>query len=95
MKVRLNKFLSESGVASRRKSEEFILEGRVSVNGKTAGELSFIVDEENDIVKVDGERVKPEKRVYFVLNKPKGFVTDTRHEQIRCCRHRLAHVGRR
>ena len=77
MKARLNKFLSESGVASRRKSEEFILEGRVTVNGKTVTELSFIVDEENDIVKVDGERLKPEKKVYFVLNKPKGYVTTT------------------
>ena len=77
MKVRLNKFLSESGVASRRKSEEFILEGRVSVNGRTIIELSFIVDEENDIVKVDGEKVKPERKVYFVLNKPKGYVTTT------------------
>ena len=77
MKARLNKFLSESGLASRRKSEEFILEGRVTVNGKTVTELSFIVDEENDIVKVDGERLKPEKKVYFVLNKPKGYVTTT------------------
>lgn len=83
MKVRLNKFLSESGVASRRKSEEFILEGRVSVNGKKIVELSYSVDDENDIVKVDGERIKPERKVYYVLNKPKGYVTTTDDEKKR------------
>lgn len=83
MKVRLNKFLSESGVASRRKSEEFILEGRVTVNNKTVNELSVVVDEDNDIVKVDGERIKPEKKVYYVLNKPRGYVTTTEDDKSR------------
>ncbi len=83
MKIRLNKFLAESGIASRRKSEEFILGGRVSVNNKTISELSFVVDSDNDIVKVDGEKIKPEKKVYFVLNKPKGFVTTTDDEKHR------------
>ncbi len=81
MKTRLNKFLSESGIASRRKSEEFITTGRVSVNNKTVSELSFVVDDETDIVKVDGEKIKPQKKVYFVLNKPKGYVTTTDDEK--------------
>ncbi|MFZ5947959.1 MAG: pseudouridine synthase [Stygiobacter sp.] len=81
MKIRLNRFLSESGVASRRKSEEFIKEGRVTVNNKQVTELATIIDDEIDIVKVDGEKVKPEKKVYFLLNKPKGYITTTSDEQ--------------
>lgn len=81
MNIRLNKFLSESGISSRRKSEEFIKEGRVSVNNKTVVELSFIVNDETDIVKVDGEKIKPQKKVYFLLNKPKGYVTTTDDEK--------------
>ena len=81
MKVRLNKFLSESGVASRRKSEEFIKEGRVTFTGKTVTELSVIVDTEKDVVKLDGEKIKPERKVYYLLNKPKGYVTTTDDEK--------------
>jgi 23S rRNA pseudouridine2605 synthase len=101
MKARLNKFLAESGIASRRKSEEFITEGRVSVNNKTVKELSFVVDDENDIVKVDGEKVKPQKKVYFILNKPKGYVTTTEDEKGRKivtdligCNQKIFPVGR-
>lgn len=83
MKVRLNKFLSECGIASRRKSEELILQGRVAVNGKTVTKLSYTVDEDNDIVTLDGERIKIEKKVYFLLNKPKGYVTTTNDEKKR------------
>jgi 23S rRNA pseudouridine2605 synthase len=81
MNIRLNKFLSESGIASRRKSEEFIKEGRVSVNNKTVFDLSFVVNDDTDIVKVDGEKIKPQKKVYFLLNKPKGYVTTTEDEK--------------
>lgn len=81
MKIRLNKFLSDCGVASRRKSEDFIKEARIAVNGKTITELSFSIDEEKDIVTLDGERIKPQKKVYFVLNKPKGFITTTSDEK--------------
>lgn len=81
MKIRLNRFLSESGVASRRKAEEFIKEGRVSVNNKIVKELATIIDDENDIVKVDGEKVSPQKKVYFLLNKPKGYITTTEDEK--------------
>lgn len=81
MRVRLNKFISECGIASRRKSEEFIKEGRVNINGKTVTDLSFFVDEENDLIKIDGERVKPQKKIYYLLNKPKGFITTTSDEK--------------
>lgn len=73
--------MSESGVASRRKSEEYIKEGRVTVNNKIVTELATVIDDELDIVKVDGEKVKPEKKVYFLLNKPKGYITTTSDEQ--------------
>jgi 23S rRNA pseudouridine2605 synthase len=81
MKVRLNRFLSESGIASRRKSEEYIKEGRVSVNGRVIFDLATTIDEELDVVKVDGEKIRPEKKVYFLLNKPKGFITTTEDEK--------------
>lgn len=83
MKMRLNKFIAECGIASRRKSESYILEGRVAVNGKTVTQLSFMVDTENDIVTLDGEKLKQEKKVYFLLNKPKGYVTTTSDEKKR------------
>lgn len=81
MKTRLNRYLSECGIASRRKSEEFIKEGRVDINGKTIIDLAFTVDPDKDIVQLDGERIKPEKKVYFLLNKPKGYITSTDDEK--------------
>ena len=77
---RLQKFLAEAGVASRRKSEEYILQGKVEVNGKIVTELGTKVTS-NDIVKYNGKIVKPEEeKVYILLNKPIGYVT-TAHEQ--------------
>ncbi len=81
MKVRLNKFLSECGIASRRKSEEFIIDGRISVNGKRITDLAYTIDEENDVVALDGEKIKQQKKVYFLLNKPKGYITTTNDER--------------
>jgi len=81
MEVRLNKFLAECGIASRRKAEEYILAGRVSVNGRFVTDLATKIDEENDVVVLDGERIKAAKKVYFVLNKPKGVVTTTDDEK--------------
>lgn len=82
-KTRLNKFLAECGIASRRKSEEFITEGRVTVNGKTVTQLAFLIDESKDIVAVDGEKIKVRSKLYFLLNKPKGVVTTVNDEKNR------------
>ncbi len=82
MKIRLNKYISDSGVSSRRKAEEFIVQGRVTVNNKTIKELSFKVDE-NDEVSVDGERIIPRKHVYLLMNKPRGVVTTTSDDKSR------------
>lgn len=81
MKIRLNRFLSEAGIASRRNSEEYIKNGRIQVNGKVVLELATFIDTENDIVAVDGQKVRPEKKIYFLLHKPKGYITSTSDER--------------
>ncbi|MEK6552596.1 MAG: S4 domain-containing protein, partial [Bacteroidota bacterium] len=81
MKIRLNRFLSECGIASRRKSEEFILDGRVQVNGKLIIDLAFFIDPETDQIALDGEKIKPQRKVYFLLNKPKAFITSTEDDK--------------
>jgi len=74
--VRLQKLLAAAGLASRRKAEELILAGRVSVNGKIVTELGTKADPRTDTVTVDGKPLQPAQRfVYFLLNKPKGYVT--------------------
>jgi len=70
--MRLQKYLAECGVASRRKAEELISQGRVKVNGETVTQMGKKVSQ-NDVVEVDGKLVKMEKRkVYIALNKPVG-----------------------
>lgn len=81
--IRLNKFISECGIASRRKADELISQGRVSVNGVTVTKLGIVVNPANDKVKVDGESIREEKKVYFLLNKPKGYITTTKDEKNR------------
>jgi len=74
MQERVQKFLSEQGVASRRKAEEFVKSGQVSINGRKA-KLGDKVDPEKDTVKVYGKVIKAEaKKIYIALNKPKGYV---------------------
>ena len=74
--MRLQKFLAMCGVASRRKAEEIIASGRVTVNGTTITEMGFSVDETKDTVTFDGKKLKPEEnKRYIVLNKPKGYIT--------------------
>ncbi|NPB07381.1 MAG: rRNA pseudouridine synthase [Aquificae bacterium] len=75
MLVRINKFLSEAGVASRRKAERLILEGRVKVNGQVVRSLGTRVDPERDVVEVDGKVVKPQRKRYIILNKPCCYLT--------------------
>ncbi len=76
MDERLQKILSRAGITSRRKAEEYILEGRVTVNGTVVRELGSKADIERDHIKVDGRLVRlPRRQVYLMLNKPRGYVT--------------------
>src|SRR5215510_10517679 len=73
---RIQKILSQAGVASRRASEQLMLEGRVTVNGETVRELGTKADPASDDIRVDGRRIKiAERHVYLLLNKPRGYVT--------------------
>lgn len=84
-KVRLQKFLSEAGVASRRKAEEMIRNGSVKVNGAVA-QIGDSVDPKKDTVTVKGKRVIKERSVrYILLNKPRGYVTTTDDDLGRKC----------
>jgi pseudouridine synthase len=74
LKVRLQKYLAEAGVASRRAGEKIILEGRVEVNGRAARELGAKVDPVQDRVTVDGRAVRVKRKLYVALNKPRGYV---------------------
>lgn len=81
MEERLQKYLANCGVASRRKCEEYILQGRVKVNGETVTELGTKINPENDIIEFENKKVKQSsKHVYILLNKPIGYVT-TSEEQ--------------
>ena len=73
--IRLNKFLSNAGVASRREADQLIELGLVHVNGVVVKELGLKIDPKNDVVKYDDAVLRPEKLRYFLLNKPKGFLT--------------------
>lgn len=82
--MRINKYLALCGVASRRKAEEYILDGLVKVNGNVVKELSTNIDEKKDVVTVSDQAIKPaEKFVYYMLNKPKGYVTSMSDEKNR------------
>ena len=73
---RLQKIIAAAGIASRRRAEELISSGRVSVNGQIVSELGSKADPESDHIRVDGKLLRgPERHVYLVLNKPKGYVT--------------------
>jgi 23S rRNA pseudouridine2605 synthase len=73
--IRLQRFLSQAGIASRRHAEELITEGRVRVNGRVVTELGTKVDPQRDKVVVGGRRLQVEELVYVVMNKPKHSVT--------------------
>ncbi len=83
MMMRLNKFIADCGIASRRKAEEYILQGRVSVNDKIVIDLSYKVNETNDEVSLDGEKLSVKRKLYFLINKPKGVITSTDDEKNR------------
>ncbi|HSE42178.1 MAG TPA: pseudouridine synthase [Acidobacteriota bacterium] len=79
MQVRLQKILSQAGVTSRRKAEEFIRQGRVRVNGKVIYELGTKADPDRDEIHFDGKKIEPKQpRISVLLNKPDGYITSLR-----------------
>ena len=73
--IRLNKYIANSGVCSRREADNFILAGVVTVNGEVVTELGTKVNIYTDDIRFNGERLKGEEKVYIIMNKPKGYVT--------------------
>ncbi len=83
-KVRLAKFMASAGVGSRRKCEELIAEGRVTVNGQPIMTPAYNVDPQRDVVKFEGRELKaPEENVYIMLNKPAGYTCSAKDEHAR------------
>ena len=100
--IRLNKFIANSGVCSRREADNLITMGLITVNGKSVTELGFKVKPSDD-VRYEGRRLNAEPMVYILLNKPKGFITTTDDPQERntvmkliegACKERVYPVGR-
>jgi len=100
--VRLNKYIAVSGVCSRREADQLITAGLISVNGKTITELGTKVKPGDD-VRYNGERLRNERKVYLLLNKPKDYVTTTDDPKERrtvmlliknACKERIYPVGR-
>jgi 23S rRNA pseudouridine2605 synthase len=80
--MRLNKFLSSCGVASRRKCDEIIESGKVSVNGRVVKELGTVINEQKDIVEYEGKRLQlSQDFIYLKLNKPKGYICSNSDEK--------------
>lgn len=84
MEERLQKYMASCGVASRRKCEEFIIEGKVKVNGKVVNTLGEKINGEKDVVEFQGKRIfREEKKIYIALNKPIKYVTTVKDEKDR------------
>ncbi|RYU85903.1 pseudouridine synthase [Mucilaginibacter terrigena] len=81
--IRLNRYIANAGICSRRKADELIAAGVVSVNGEVISELGHKVDPLKDLVRYNGEALKREKNVYVLLNKPKDYITTTDDPQER------------
>lgn len=82
MEERLQKYMASCGVASRRKCEEIILEGKVKVNGILVNEVGVKIDPLKDIVEYDGKIIsKEENKVYIMLNKPEGYISSVKDEK--------------
>lgn len=80
--IRLQKYLAEAGIASRRKAEEYILQGKVKVNGSVVTELGTKVNPETDKVEYNGQQIKRqnEEKIYILLNKPIDYVTTVKDQ---------------
>jgi len=81
--IRLNRYIANAGICSRRKADELIIAGVVSVNGEIVNELGLKVDPMKDEIRYNGETLKREKNVYVLLNKPKDYITTTEDPQER------------
>lgn len=100
--IRLNRFISNSGVCSRREADQLIQAGVVTVNGKIITELGVKINVLKDEVKFNGETLKGEEKVYILLNKPRGYVTTlsdphadkTVMDCLKGCKYRVFPVGR-
>jgi 23S rRNA pseudouridine2605 synthase len=79
--ARLNRYLSMCGIASRRKADQIVSEGRVRVNGLIVKELGHRIDTEKDTIEVGGEVIRPERKRYIVLNKPPLYLTTLRQDR--------------
>ena len=100
--VRLNKFIASSGICSRREADDLITAGLITVNGKTITQLGTRVNQEDD-VRFNGNRIRNERKVYLLLNKPKDYVTTVDDPHARktvmelvknACHERIYPVGR-
>lgn len=80
--IRLNKYIANSGICSRREADELISQGLVEVNGKVVTEMGYQVQKTDKVV-FDGQSITPEKPVYVLLNKPKGYISTTKDEKAR------------
>lgn len=80
--IRLNKYIANSGICSRREADELITQGLVEVNGKVVTEMGYQV-QKTDRVVFDGQSITPENPVYVLLNKPKGYISTTKDEKAR------------
>ena len=78
--IRLNKYIANAGICSRREADTYIAAGNVTVNGKPVTEMGYKVKRTDD-VRFDGRKLNPEKKEYVLLNKPKNFITTTRDEK--------------
>ena len=80
--IRLNKYIANSGLCSRREADQLIVQGLVEVNGQVVIEMGYQVKKEDRVV-FDGQPITPEKNVYVVLNKPKGYISTTKDDKAR------------
>ena len=101
--IRLNRFIAMCGVSSRRKADDLIEAGHISINGETITLLGHQVQISKDIVRFKGDIISPEKKQYILLNKPRGYITTTHDERGRkevmllvkdACKERIVPVGR-
>ncbi len=92
--IRLNKFIASNGISSRRKVDELILQGRVTVNGNTVAELGYKINPETDKIQLDGENIRAStKKIYIILNKPAGVITSVSDEKKRTTVIDLLHLN--